>query len=256
MNYKNKPAALLPLVIFLYGCGDRTDRSLTPPPDAKWVTIAFSVPADITLLPMEVVYRSHQCKTVRYNSSSEPHDIPGYNNFEQPLSQQGNSNLWQTRIAIDGGGSCQWQLNSLRVSFKIMDDHPLVKGKETIATNYIFDFDDYGLSDGYGTGKAKDASGDLHIQYDFFPEIFINHLFKETSLELFGGETKHQKWSRRYRLRDTQKIMIEPVIHMNKVVTLESPNPPPGKIRATYPDGSSEDVRHIEPDYEKLLSLK
>ncbi|MRT14373.1 hypothetical protein GJV07_19015 [Enterobacteriaceae bacterium RIT711] len=132
----------------------------------------------------------------------------------------------------------------------------MVIGKEVIETNYIFDFDDYGFSDGYGTGKAKETSGDLVIRTDFFPEVFISHLFKKTTLELFGGDTGYEKWSQRYRLYDTQKIAIKPVVHINRVVILEGPNPPPGKIMATYPDGSSEQIPHIYPDYEKLLSMK
>ncbi|EEQ09158.1 hypothetical protein ymoll0001_38070 [Yersinia mollaretii ATCC 43969] len=246
----------MPLIALLYGCGDHTDRALDPPPDAKWVNVAFRVPEGTTLLPMEVLYRSERCKTVRYNSSNEPHDILGYNNFEKPYSQQGSSNIWQTRIAVDGGGSCKWQLNSLKVSFKIADDNPLVQGKEVIETNYIFDFGDYGFSDGYGTGRAKEASGDLDLKTDFFPRIFINHVLKKTSLKFFGGDTKYEKWSRRYRLYDTQKIVIEPVVHLNKLVVLESPNPPSGDIMATYPDGSSGKVQHIDPNYEKLLSMK
>ncbi|WP_032815316.1 hypothetical protein, partial [Yersinia mollaretii] len=160
------------------------------------------------------------------------------------------------RIAIDGGGPCQWQLNSLKVSFKIADDHPLLQGKEVIETNYIFDFDDYGFSDGYGTGRAKEASGDLDLKTDFFPEVYISHLFNKTTVKLFGGNTNYKKWSRRYKLSETQKIVIEPVVHINKVVILEGPNPPPGKITGTYPDGSSEEIPRIYPDYEKLLSMK
>ncbi|MBU9808290.1 hypothetical protein J1785_00625, partial [Rahnella sp. SL6] len=78
----------------------------------------------------------------------------------------------------------------------------MVKGKEVFATNYIFDFDDYGFSDGYGTGKAKESRGDLHIKTDFFPRIFINHMFEKTSLRFFGGDTDYEKWSRRYKLQD------------------------------------------------------
>jgi hypothetical protein len=173
---------------------------LLPPADAKWVEVTFRVPEGITLQPAELLYRSEQCRSVRYNSSNEPYDIPGYNDFETPFSSEEGSDLRHLRMAVDGGGPCQWQLNSLRVSFRIADDNPLVKGKEVIDTNYIFDFGNYGFSDGYGTGRAKEISGDLDLNTDLFPIVFINHMFKKTTLKLFGGDTDSEKWSRRYRL--------------------------------------------------------
>ncbi|TKV11589.1 hypothetical protein FDX19_07265, partial [Citrobacter sp. wls619] len=75
-----------------------------------------------------------------------------------------------------------------------------------IETSYIFDFGDYGLSDGYGAGRAKEVSGDLDLKTDYFPEVFISHLFNQTTLKLFGGNTGPEKWRRRFRLRNTQFI--------------------------------------------------
>ncbi|WP_421595318.1 hypothetical protein [Rahnella sp. PD4] len=218
--------------------------------------MVFTLPADTVLLPMEVLYRSDKCKTVRYNSSNEPHDIPGYNDFEKPFGQQGSSNIWRTHIAIDGGGKCQWQLNSIKVSFKIADGNPLVKGKEVFATNYIFDFDDYGFSDGYGTGRAIMASGNLELKTDFFPMVIINQMFNQTSIEMFGGDTNYDRWSRRYKLQDTQKIVIEPILHSQKEVLLQGDEERGIGMMITYPNGSIEHVRKIKPDYEKLLSMK
>ncbi|MDM2761659.1 hypothetical protein OGY33_00060, partial [Citrobacter sp. Cpo032] len=137
---------------------------------------------------------------------------------------------------------------------RIADNIPLVKGKEVIETSYIFDFGDYGLSDGYGTGRAKEVSGDLDLKTDFFPMV-ANHIDNTTSLKLFGGNTGPEKWRRRFRLRNTQTILIEPVIHFDKVVTLTPPDAP-GKLTAIYPDGSSEKIPHIYPSYEKLLSIR
>ncbi|CAM3746359.1 hypothetical protein RAVI111496_09410 [Rahnella victoriana] len=255
MNFLNKNYAVISFIVLLYGCDNTPDRTLSPPQNAKWVDVVFTLPADTVLLPMEVLYRSDKCKTVRYNSSNEPHDIPGYNDFEKQYDQQESSNIWRTHIAIDGGGSCQWQLNSIRVSFMLSSASPLVKGKQVIENNYIFDFDDYGLSDGYGTGRAKEMNGNLDLETVFFPMI-THHIDNEVDLTLFGGNTEYEHLKRRYRLNKTQNINIEPIIRFNKVVVLNPPVIRPGNLTATYPDGSSEQVPHIFPDYEKLLSMK
>ncbi len=254
MKFPNK-IALLPAFLLLTACYEKTDQTLSPPENARRVTVAIKVPDGITLLPMQVLYRSERCKSKGYNSSNEAYEIRGFNGFKQAFPAQGNSDIRQQRIAIDGGGPCQWQLNSLKVSFKIADDNPLVIGKEVIETNYIFDFDDYGFSDGYGTGKAKEASGDIDLRTDFFPMV-THHIDNTTSLKFFGGDTGYEQWRRRYKLKNAQNIHIEPVVRLNKIVTLNPPLIRPGNITATYPDGSSEQIPHIYPDYEKLLSMK
>ncbi|HCU0297164.1 TPA: hypothetical protein OUE56_004125 [Citrobacter sedlakii] len=239
----------------LSGCDNRPDKTLSPPADAKWVDVTFRVPEGITLQPAELLYRSEQCKSVRYNSSNEPHEIPGYNDIERPFGAPDGDNIRRLRVAVDGGGSCQWQLNSLKVSFRIADNIALVKGKEVIDTSYIFDFGDYGLSDGYGTGRAKVFSEKiLDLNTDFFPMV-ANHIDNTVSLKLFGGETETEKWRRRFSLSNTQHIAIEPVVHLMKVVVLNPPDHP-GNLTATYPDGSREDIPDISPDYNKLLSMK
>lgn len=257
MNFLIKTTVIIFVVTLPSGCDNRPDRTLSPPADAKWVDVTFRVPEGITLQPAELLYRSAQCKTVRYNSSNEPHTIPGYNSVERPFGAPDDDNVRRLRVAVDGGGSCLWQLNSLMVSFRIADNVALVKGKEVIDTSYIFDFGDYGLSDGYGTGRARAFSEKtLDLNTDLFPVVFINHMFKKTTLKLFGGDTNYDKWGRRYRLYDTDGIYLHPLVHINKPVILESPNPPPGNINALYPDGSSEDIPNISPDYDKLLLMK
>ncbi len=253
MNFPNK-IALLPALLLLTACYEKTDQTLSPPANAHRVTVAVKVPEGITLLPMQVLYRSERCKSKGYNSSNEAYEIRGFNGFKQAFPSRGKSDIRQQNIAIDGGGPCQWQLNSLKVSFKIADDNPLVKGKKVFATNYIFDFDDYGFSDGYGTGKAKEANGNLGVSTDFFP--MVTHLDDDdTSLEFFGGDTGYEQWSRRYKLINSQNIFIKPIVHLARVVSLTPPTIS-NDFTATYPDGSSEKISRLEPDYEKLLSMK
>ncbi|EOF6512567.1 hypothetical protein ACK1C0_004327 [Salmonella enterica] len=255
MNFLSKTVVVVLAATLLSGCDNRPDKTLSPPVGAKWVDVTFRVPEGITLQPAELLYRSAQCKSVRYNSSNEPHDIPGYNDVERPFGAPDSDNIRRLRVAVDGGGSCQWQLNSLKVSFRIADYVPLVNGKEVIDTSYIFDFGDYGLSDGYGTGRAKVFSEKiLDLNTDFFPMV-ANHIDNTVSLKLFGGETGTEKWRRRFSLSNTQHIAIEPVVHLMKVVVLNPPDHP-GNLTATYPDGSREDIPNISPDYDKLLSMK
>jgi len=256
LNFLNKTALLLPTVFLLSACYGKTDQTLSPPENARRVTIAVRVSEGITLLPLQMLYRSERCKTKSYNSSNEAYEIRGYNGFMQAFSTIANSNVRQQRIVIDGGGPCQWRLNSIKVSFKIADGNPLAKEKEVIETNYIFDFDDYGFSDGYGTGRAMEASGDIILKTDFFPMVTY-HIDNTTSLKFFGGDTGFKQWRRRYKLFNTHRILVAPNIHLTKVVTLIPPEQKEDRdFSAIYPDGSTEKIPYIYPNYEKLLSMK
>jgi uncharacterized lipoprotein NlpE involved in copper resistance len=254
LNFLSKTVVTACAVTLLFGCDNRPDKTLSPPAGAKWVDVTFRVQEGITLQPAELLYRSAQCKSVRYNSSNEPHDIPGYNDVERAFGAPDADNVRHLRVAVDGGGSCQWQLNSLKVSFRIADDVPLVKGKKVIATNYIFDFGNYGLSDGYGTGRARNVSGVLDIKTNFFP-VITKFAVNDISMKFFGGDTAPEKWRRRFRLDDTNHISIKPIVHLTKVVTLEPPVKSDNWM-AIYPDGSRSEIPRIDPDYDKLLSMK
>lgn len=256
LNFLSRAVVVMSAFGLLFGCDNRPDRTMSPPGDAQWVTVTFRVPEGITLQPAELLYRSAKCKSVRYNSSNEPHNIPGYNDVEQPFSSQEGSDIRRLRVAVDGGGPCHWQLNSLMVSFRVSGDNPLVDGKEVIDTSYIFDFGDYGLSDGYGTGRAKAFSGErLELKTDFFPMV-VRHIDTKVDLSLFGGNTGYEQWRRRYRIVNTELIDIEPQIHLTKVVELIPPVIRPGNLTATYPNGEREEIPHIYPDYDKLLLMK
>jgi hypothetical protein len=169
---------------------------------------------------------------------------------------QGGSDIWQSRIALDGGGKCEWKLSTVRIDLRLTDNTSLTKGKDITSTSYVFAFDDEFYSGGGLPGRKKDVHGDLNIKTDFFPMVYINHLSNERDVELFGGNVKNKKWSRHYRVYNTKKIIIEPSLHANKLVVLESPLSPPGKTTATYPDGSKDEVSGTIPDYEKLLLMK
>lgn len=244
------------VTIFLSGCGDHTDQTLSPPKDAHWVTVKFKMPEGVTLQPMQVMYRSDSCNDTSENSSGESYGIKGINGFKQGFIRQGQSDVWQTKIAVEGGGSCQWRLNSIKVSFNINETNLLSKDRINLSTNYIFDFDDYGFSDGYGTGPAREFKGDLDIKTDYFPLLTNNDLFKKRYIELFGGDVRNKKFGRRFNVGKINQIIIAPSVYMSKVVKLSSIAGQSSGMEITYPDGSVGPSNETKPDYDKLLSMK
>lgn len=248
---------MLALMFPLTGCASQPDYTLNPPASTEWVNISLKLPAQVEIMPMDVLYRSDKCKREVYDQKIESHISleNGKNPQVVRMIQQGNGGIWQRRIALDGGGKCKWKLSTVRIDLKLNRNIPLTKGKDPTSVSYVFAFDDEFYSGGGMPGQRKDVHGNLTIKTDFFPMVFINHAFNETDIDMFGGNVRKLQWSRHYRVYETHEIVITPVLHINKVVTLESPLTPPGKVTVTYPDGSQESVSGIIPDYKKLLSM-
>lgn len=255
-------AGLLPLLALLplSGCASRPDYTLSPPASSEWVTVAVKLPAETEVLPLDVLYRSETCRRKVYDPTTESHVSTerGLNPMQMDLSPADGNGVRQIRIAFDGGTKCGWTLSGIRVGIQLAKTSVLANGKDIIPANYVFDFDDEGYSNAFGKGKPNFVSGDLMFKTEFFPMVITNNMFIETYAQLFAGNTKYEKWNRYYRLSGTKNIRIEPIVYSKKVVKLESPRnrkDSPG-MTVLYPDGTTEKIRGITPDYTKLLSMK
>lgn len=248
---------LIALVLPLTGCAVRPDYTFSPPPGTEWITLSVKLPPQTEVIPMDVLYRSEKCQREVYDQGTESHTSMdrGKNPQLVSLSQRGKSNIWQAQIALNGGGKCEWQLSAVRVDIQPVKTLALAAGKKIIPTSYVFGFDDEAYGGGEGSGRKKEMRGDLNLQTELFP-IVTYHRDNEVTLKLFGGDTNKIKWSRHYRLYNAQQIVIEPVVHLSKVVRLNPPKKIPGNLTAIYPDGSKGEVPDVSPDYEKLLLMK
>jgi len=245
--------ALLPLS----GCASRPDFTINPPASTEWVTVAVKLPPETEVIPMDVLYRSETCRKEVYDNTTESHvtTVRGLNPKLVTLQPQGNGDIRQARVAVDGGGRCEWKLSAIRIDIQLKGNIPLASGKHIIPTSYVFGFDDQAYGSGEGSGRKREAHGDITLKTELFPMITY-HRDHEVTLKLFGGDPDYLKWSRHYRLYGSRNITINPLLYLTKTVTLTPPNPAPGDLTATYSDGSIGKVKDIYPDYNKLLLMK
>jgi len=252
-------AALFPAIALLplSGCASRLDYTLNPPVSNDWVTVTVKLPQETEALPLDVLYRSETCRKEVYDNTSESHmaTVRGVNPQLVSLSQTDSSGYREAKIALNGGGKCGWKLSGIRLGIQLSKTSALANGKNIISTSYVFDFDDEGYRNAFGYGNPKNVVGNLRFETDFFP-LIQSHRDGEMVITLFGGDIRDEKWKRYYRVSSISKIVIEPSIHMSKVVRVVPPNSLPGDLIATYPDGSTGILPYIYPDYEKLLSMK
>lgn len=247
---------LVPVLLYI-GYELFLSRKLSPPADSERITVSFRVPEGVTLLPLGGLYTSSECTNTNFTAGGNTYQADATTGVSLPfVSQAGN--LMSASIAKDGGGRCRWKLSSIGVSFRVSEANPLAKGKEVSEAHYNFDLLGNGNCGGvFGMRQMNVVGGDLNIKTDFFPMIYIRRIpLNRTTVELFGGDTYYEKWSRCYRLSDVGDISINPVVYFSKIVTIEEPNNLHGDFTVTYPDGSRGIPLNISPDYEKLLSMK
>ena len=187
---KHINVALLLLALPLNGCASRPDYTLNPPARTEWVNVTVELPPYTEVAPMDVLYRSDKCQREVYDEKIESHRSleRGKNPRVVRMIQQGNSNIWHSRIASDGGGKCEWKLSVLRIDIQPVHTLPLAKEKKLIQTSYAFSFDSEDYVGGGGVGIVRKTQGDLTINTVLFPMVVINHALNKQTLRFFAGD--------------------------------------------------------------------
>src|SRR5690606_18237874 len=120
-------AVLLTSVFSISGCA--RDYSLAPPTESEYVTVTIKVPDELVAETMNVMYRSPICRRISYGASGQRFELDGFHNVDMQPQRQGQSDLYQAKLPIDGGGGCQWRLSN--VTFGVAYSNPSRFGSST-----------------------------------------------------------------------------------------------------------------------------
>ncbi len=202
---------IIALLTTLSGCAK--DYTLAPPADSEKVTVTIKVPKELEAETMKVMYRSTLCTFTSRTASGVPYKRDGYQKADvQPL-RRGQSDLYDARLPIDGGGACQWRLSN--VTFGVIYSEPLRFGEGVIAgagggVVVVFDRN----NSPFGSTGIK-IDGDLSIKKDYYPwvkEKFLGGYAKRVSLvgegDIYLG----------YQAVYARSIYFEPVLHPSYIL--------------------------------------
>ncbi|WP_449105580.1 hypothetical protein [Pseudomonas mohnii] len=249
---KTMPIAALILFVSLSGCTN--DRSLAPPADSEQMTITVKVPKELETETLEVMYRSAVCKYITHGASGQRVELEGYHGINVQLQRQGQSDLYQARLPMDGGGACQWHLSNVR--FGVAYRNPARFGENVTygaggGVVVMFDHNRPSLS----SGLPIKVDGDLTIRKDYYPwlsEAFIEGYRKQISL---AGEGNIYLM---YQALKARQVYFEPVLHSDFLVKSEGTKVHKigSFIKFSYPDGSTVADGHYQPDFRKLQAIR
>ncbi|UPK80181.1 hypothetical protein LW139_15345 [Proteus vulgaris] len=242
---------LLPIIIMIQGCAPRSDKNktLSPPANTEWVTVGIKLPEGIEALPLNVLYRSEICQRAQYNSAGEKEYISGFNPNAVALKQQGSSDIYQTKIALNGGGSCQWQLSEVWIS---------IIYKKTLNTDSDFEaIPSHKLillfnNNKYNEGEIiRNLIENEKIELNYYPVFINNEVSNEKKITLFN----HWGRSQYILVNNERNILFTPLFHKDNITKIDMPKELEKDIIIYYSDGTIEKKSSWPPNYNKLKSL-
>nr|MCD4205873.1 hypothetical protein [Escherichia coli] len=143
------------------------DKKLSPPGDTKWVNIEIKNPSPYTKpFPLSVRYISYECQKKRISGfDGSVVSEPGYNVKEIPMQQE-RGDIWKAKVAMTGGGSCNWTLSAVTLGIEYTDATQLGKGLVPgSAVGVMLAFDGYASRN----GQFDFIGGN---QFDYYPKYY------------------------------------------------------------------------------------
>ncbi|WP_017518339.1 hypothetical protein ACQCLI_13760 [Pseudomonas nitroreducens] len=243
--------ALLCLLTSLGGCAQ--DYSLAPSANGEQVTVRVKVPNDLKARTMQVMYRSSSCQRTRYDAYGKPYKVDGFHGVDVQPQREGQSDIYEAKLAKDGGGACRWHLANVIFGVEYRNPEQFGAGVTFAAGGgvvVIFDNNDSPMG-----GADKKVDGDLIISQGYYPWI---------DEEFLGGYRKTVRLAGRgigfikYKAPNAREVFFKPTLFPKYLVASAGPRVKLDNsyTRFEYPDGSILENRDIEPRFDKLESIR
>ena len=250
--YNQSKIILLSLVLFSSaGCSisRAVNKTLSPPPDTKWVNVEVKNPSQYTKpFPLEVRYISYECMKKRISGfDGSVITEPSYNVIGIPMQQE-SGDIWKGKVAMTGGGSCKWMLSAVNLGIEYIDATHL--GKDLVpgtAVGVSLAFD----NDASRNGQFYMETGNrLKLAPNYYPLIHTNKRIQEKGvLELFSKEDFIQKRII-FNVNNDVIVIFLPKLDESKIVKMVAPVEyrVGAYYKIIYPDGTVVSDGSTHPD--------
>ncbi|CAI2026623.1 Uncharacterised protein [Serratia quinivorans] len=220
---------LLPLLA-LSGCA--LSENLSPPANGKAVKVAVVKPADVDILPMDVIYRSEKCRDKIFTSTGAINSRAGYHLLTVPFKAEPGSDTVSNSVALDGGGQCEWKLSNIRFQFKFSNMAKFGADiKKNVPNDIVFVFDKN--SPPRGDGHYKDVSGAIEIESDYYPLVVYDRIIDHAKTLSIESEEMLT-----FRASNVKSIFFKPNVHSDRLIRILGPEKIGDNTLSIYPDGT------------------
>ncbi|WCD82233.1 hypothetical protein [Pseudomonas sp. TUM22785] len=238
------------------GCTQLMNQDLSPPPGGETVSVSVKVPKDLVARKMRVMYRSEKCPITRSDGSGGRYEIDGAKTIEVEPQRQGLTNIYEAKLAKDGGGFCEWKLSNVTFGVfygaleKLGEDLRVGGGGGVIVI-----FDDNSAQRVSLLSPPKAIFGDLIIENEYYIWLDQQYLIEEKKLVwLYDGVDIY----RTYKAKNAKVVKFVPSVYEGGVVYSIGPKVKKegNYVRFFYPDGSVMSDYRTEPDIRRLNELR
>ena len=251
--YLTRTSIVLLLLFSLGGCAQ--NRTLSPPPGGEEVSITVKVPQNLAADPMQVIYRSAKCPIKRSGPDWTRYEEDGYLSTTVRPQRVGQSEVYEAKLPINGGGRCQWQLSN--VTFGVTYANTTHFGENVRGGpggGVIVMFDQYLPQQRSVFEPTKKVIGDVLISKDYYPWVNEQFIGGHEKIAWLVSESEIYVY---YRAPNARKVTFEPLLHADYLVY--SVGPKVHKIgnrnQYTYSDGSVV-MGGSDPSFKKLQAIR
>ncbi len=173
--------------------------------------------------------------------------------------QQERGDIWKAKVAMTGGGSCNWTLSAVTLGIEYTDATHLGKGLvpgSAVGVRLAFD--------GYASrnGQFDFIGGN---QFDYYPKYYpfikkwsdSSQGLMHDKLYLFTEEESIRKIKINFNKNEDVFVNYRPLIDESKKVVMTFPTQKGSGAKYTfeYPDGSVVKSKNINPDFKKIEAI-
>lgn len=215
--------------------------------------MTVKVPPNLAAKPMQVLYRSEKCLIKRFRPDRTSYEEDDYLVTMVQPQQHGQSDLYEAKLPIDGGGGCQWRLST--VDFGVIYANTTHFGQNVEANpegGVIVMFDYYLPQQFSAFERTKEAGGHVLIRQNYYPWVSEHFVGGHKKLARLLGDSGTYLY---YYALDARNVELEPQLHADYVVYSVEPEDNKGYTHFTYPDDSVvADDRG--PNFQKLQAIR
>jgi hypothetical protein len=231
----------LGLALGLTACSSRFD--LSPPPGGAQVSVTIKVPEEASVKAIEAKYLSDRC----FPPQQGPFNSYGSQVLKVKPERQGDSDLYQARLDLDGGSLCHWRLAYVEVGVKYWRAGKLdLAGSMREDVTALFNVDRQGerideLPEAVRTRK------ELVLNAHYYP--YVSGAGSGSAVIRFVASGSDYA-----RGPAAEHLVFEPQVERKFVARMGEDAQ--GKNSILYPDGSRTPAETWYPDVKKLEAIR
>ncbi|MEC5345304.1 hypothetical protein ABRZ24_22250 [Brenneria populi] len=171
----------------LAACMPKRDLTLAPPEQTQWVDIEVVAPPNTTAFPLNALYRSSVCLHERRQADMSKVKSRGYNPVHMELQPDAAGRIYRQRVAVDGGGPCEWKLSMITLGIEYRRTDHLVKNAEIgTMVGLKVAFDNEAANNDY----YEPVKNELTYSSVYYPYLVERYLKRfERHLSLYGEKS-------------------------------------------------------------------